>query len=85
VRLADGNTIGYDKLVLATGALPRLLPVPGAAADGVHYLRTREDADAIRSRFGDDRHLAVIGGGWIGLEVARPRAPPAPTAGSKPL
>ena len=70
VRLADGTSTGYDKLVLATGAVPRRLPLPGADAEGIHYLRTREDADAIRSRFGDGKRLAVIGGGWIGLEVA---------------
>jgi NADPH-dependent 2,4-dienoyl-CoA reductase/sulfur reductase-like enzyme len=70
VCLADGTTIGYDKLVLATGSVPRRPPLPGADADGVHTLRTREDADAIRSHFGDDKHLAIIGGGWVGLEVA---------------
>jgi NADPH-dependent 2,4-dienoyl-CoA reductase/sulfur reductase-like enzyme len=70
VLLADGDSLGYDKLVLATGAVPRRLPVPGADADGVHYLRTRDDSDAIRSAFGEGRRLVVIGGGWIGLEVA---------------
>ena len=70
VRLAEGSTLGYDKLVLATGALPRRLTLPGADADGVYYLRTREDADAIRARFGPDKRLAIVGGGWIGLEVA---------------
>ncbi|MEV0842547.1 FAD-dependent oxidoreductase [Actinocatenispora sera] len=70
VRLDDGEDLGYDKLVLATGAVPRRLPVPGGDADGVHYLRTRDDSDAIRSVFGEGRRLVVIGGGWIGLEVA---------------
>lgn len=70
VRLADGSTTGYDKLVLATGSLPRRLPVPGADAAGVHYLRTRDDADAIASCIRSGTRLAVIGGGWIGLEVA---------------
>jgi NADPH-dependent 2,4-dienoyl-CoA reductase/sulfur reductase-like enzyme len=70
VRLEDGSTVAYDKLVLATGATPRRLPAPGADAAGVHYLRTREDAEAIRSTFGPGRRLVVIGGGWIGLEVA---------------
>jgi NADPH-dependent 2,4-dienoyl-CoA reductase/sulfur reductase-like enzyme len=50
--------------------VPRRLPVPGADADGVHHLRTRDDSDAIRSAFGEGRRLVVIGGGWIGLEVA---------------
>ena len=70
VQLAGGDSLGYDKLVLATGAVPRRLPVPGADADGVHHLRTRDDSDAIRSVFGEGRRLVVIGGGWIGLEVA---------------
>jgi 3-phenylpropionate/trans-cinnamate dioxygenase ferredoxin reductase subunit len=70
VGLADGTTLDYDKLVLATGAQPRRLAVPGADADGVYYLRTREDADAIRACFGAGQRLVVIGGGWIGLEVA---------------
>ena len=70
VHMAGGDTIGYDKLLLATGAAPRLLSVPGADADGALYLRTREDADAIRAHFGDGKRLAIIGAGWIGLEVA---------------
>jgi 3-phenylpropionate/trans-cinnamate dioxygenase ferredoxin reductase component len=70
VGLADGAAIGYDKLVLATGARPRRLSLPGADAAGVHYLRTREDSDAIRACLGDGKHLIIIGGGWIGLEVA---------------
>lgn len=70
VRLDDGSTVGYDKLVLATGSTPRTLSLPGADATGVHVLRTREDADAIKAEFGEGRRLAVIGGGWIGLEIA---------------
>ncbi len=70
VQLEDGTTLEYDKLVLATGSTPRTLPLPGADADGVHTLRHRDDCDAIRSCFGDGRRLVVIGGGWIGLEVA---------------
>lgn len=70
VQLADGATIGYDKLVLATGSVPRQLSLPGADSAGVHYLRTREDSDAIRARFGTGKRLIIIGGGWIGLEVA---------------
>ena len=70
VGLADGAAIGYDKLVLATGARPRRLSLPGADAAGVHYLRTREDSDVIRACLGDGKHLIIIGGGWIGLEVA---------------
>jgi 3-phenylpropionate/trans-cinnamate dioxygenase ferredoxin reductase subunit len=70
VGLADGGAIVYDKLVLATGARPRRLSLPGADAAGVHYLRTRGDSDAIRACLGDGQRLIIIGGGWIGLEVA---------------
>jgi NADPH-dependent 2,4-dienoyl-CoA reductase/sulfur reductase-like enzyme len=70
VQLDGGEGVEYDKLLLATGSVPRRLPIPGADADGVHYLRTREDADAIRDLFGAGRRLVIIGAGWIGLEVA---------------
>ena len=70
VTLDDGTELGYDKLLLATGALPRRLSLPGADAEGVLYLRSREDSDAIRATFGAGRRLVVIGAGWIGLEVA---------------
>jgi NADPH-dependent 2,4-dienoyl-CoA reductase/sulfur reductase-like enzyme len=70
LTLDGGDTLGYDRLLLATGSVPRQLPLPGADADGVLYLRTREDADAIRARFGEGRRLVIIGAGWIGLEVA---------------
>ncbi|HET6877580.1 MAG TPA: FAD-dependent oxidoreductase [Jatrophihabitans sp.] len=70
IELAGGQRLGYGALVLATGSEPRKLPLPGADADGVHVLRTREDSEAIRDLFGAERRLAVIGAGWIGLEVA---------------
>jgi NADPH-dependent 2,4-dienoyl-CoA reductase/sulfur reductase-like enzyme len=70
VELADGSRVPYDALVLATGSEPRSVPLPGADADGVLMLRTREQSDAIRATFGAGRRLAIIGGGWIGLEVA---------------
>lgn len=70
VTLADGTTLGYDKLLLATGAMPRRLAVPGADASNVLYLRRHGDADAIRAVFGNGRQLVIIGAGWIGLEVA---------------
>ncbi|MQY20351.1 NAD(P)/FAD-dependent oxidoreductase [Nocardia macrotermitis] len=69
VELPDGSTLPYDKLALATGSRPRRLPLPGADARGVHHLRTIEDSDALIELFGSVRRLAVIGGGWIGLEV----------------
>lgn len=70
VELAGGERLDYDKLVLATGSVPRRLDIPGADADGVLYLRTRADSEAIRDSFGPGRRLVLIGGGWIGLEVA---------------
>jgi 3-phenylpropionate/trans-cinnamate dioxygenase ferredoxin reductase component len=70
VHLDGGEPVGYDKLLLATGAVPRRLSIPGADADQVLHLRTREDSDAIRACFGDDKRLVIIGAGWIGLEVA---------------
>jgi len=68
VQLADGERVRYDKLLLATGSSPRTLPVPGA--DSALYLRRIEDSEAISATFGAGRRLVVIGGGWIGLEVA---------------
>jgi 3-phenylpropionate/trans-cinnamate dioxygenase ferredoxin reductase component len=70
VELSDGSRLGYQKLLLATGATPRRLPLSGADASGVLYLRRIEDSDAIRSTLRPGARLAVIGGGWIGLEVA---------------
>ena len=68
VGLADGRRVPYETLVLATGAEPRRLPVPGA--ESALTLRTRADSDRIRATFGAGRRLAIIGAGWIGLEVA---------------
>jgi 3-phenylpropionate/trans-cinnamate dioxygenase ferredoxin reductase subunit len=65
VQLADGSVVGYDKLLLATGASPRRLP----GADSVQYLRTIEDSDQIKNVLAAGSRLAVIGAGWIGLEV----------------
>lgn len=70
VRLADGGRVSFDKLLLATGASPRRLTVPGAELDGVHYLRRIADADAIAEVIRGAGRLVVIGAGWIGLEVA---------------
>jgi 3-phenylpropionate/trans-cinnamate dioxygenase ferredoxin reductase subunit len=70
VTLASGQTVGYTKLLLTTGSSPRRLSIPGADADGVHYLRTVDDADALNSALVEGSSLAVVGGGWIGLEVA---------------
>jgi 3-phenylpropionate/trans-cinnamate dioxygenase ferredoxin reductase subunit len=70
VRLADGSTIEFDRLLLATGASPRRLTVPGASLDGVHYLRSARDADVIRAAAAAGGPMVVIGAGWIGTEVA---------------
>jgi 3-phenylpropionate/trans-cinnamate dioxygenase ferredoxin reductase subunit len=69
VRLADGARIAYDKLLLATGATPRPLPM-AAGLSHCFTLRTFDDALAIRSRLSAGHRLAVIGGGFIGLELA---------------
>jgi len=68
--LADGTALGYDKLVLATGARPRPLPIAGADAAGVHTLRTLDDTQAIAASLAAARRVVVIGGGFIGLEMA---------------
>ena len=68
VVLGDGTTVGYDDVVLATGAAPRMLP--GVALDGVHTLRTIDDCQALRDRLGPGVRVVVIGAGFIGLEVA---------------
>jgi 3-phenylpropionate/trans-cinnamate dioxygenase ferredoxin reductase subunit len=70
VTLASGEGIGYDKLLLATGAMPRLLPVPGASAEGVLYLRSVDDSERIREILPSASRVAIVGAGWIGLEVA---------------
>ncbi|WAC53538.1 NAD(P)/FAD-dependent oxidoreductase [Gordonia sp. SL306] len=70
VRLPDGSTVAYDKLLLATGSRSRRLDLPGADADGVHYLRTIDDAQRLSDAITDTTRVAIVGGGWIGLEVA---------------
>ena len=70
VHLQGGPRIAYDKLLIATGCRPRMLDLPGGHASDIHYLRSLQDALRIRSKLGRDRRLAVIGGGYIGLEVA---------------
>jgi 3-phenylpropionate/trans-cinnamate dioxygenase ferredoxin reductase subunit len=71
VVLADGARLGYAKLLLTTGSSPRLLAVPGSDLDGVRYLRRLPDADQLAGDLsGGGRRVVVVGGGWIGLEVA---------------
>jgi 3-phenylpropionate/trans-cinnamate dioxygenase ferredoxin reductase subunit len=68
--VVDGAAVPYDRLLLATGARPRRPTGPGADLDGVLTLRTMADADAIRARALTATSIVVVGGGWIGSEVA---------------
>ena len=70
VRLASGESVRYADLVLATGARPRALDIPGVDLPGVHSLRRIPDSLALKESFVEGRRLVVIGAGWIGLEVA---------------
>jgi 3-phenylpropionate/trans-cinnamate dioxygenase ferredoxin reductase subunit len=73
VGLDNGEWLRYDRLLLATGAEPRRLKVPGSELDGVLYLRTVEDSDALRQRLDRGGKVVIIGAGWIGAEVAASR------------
>jgi 3-phenylpropionate/trans-cinnamate dioxygenase ferredoxin reductase component len=70
VELASGERVGYDRLLLATGAAPRRLAVPGEDLGGVHYLRSRHDADTLAAAAARAEHVVVVGTGWIGSEAA---------------
>jgi NADPH-dependent 2,4-dienoyl-CoA reductase/sulfur reductase-like enzyme len=71
VTLAGGETVGYDRLLLATGSAPNPLPVPGGELAGVHLLRTVDQADALHAALAPGgRRVVLIGSGWIGMEVA---------------
>lgn len=70
VTLADGSSLGYGKLVWATGGAPRRLTCSGHDLAGVHTVRTRADVDRMMGELGDTSRAVVIGGGYIGLEAA---------------
>ncbi|HEU5418875.1 MAG TPA: FAD-dependent oxidoreductase [Streptosporangiaceae bacterium] len=70
VRLEDGSAVGYTRLLLATGASPRRLPVPGADLAGLLYLRTLADSEALLAALRRGGQVVIAGAGWIGLEVA---------------
>lgn len=70
VILDDGEAIGYERLLLATGAEARRLPLTGTGADTVLYLRRHEDAVAIRDALRPGTRAVIVGGGFIGLELA---------------
>jgi 3-phenylpropionate/trans-cinnamate dioxygenase ferredoxin reductase subunit len=70
VTLAEGRRIPYNRLLLATGAAPRTLSLPGAELNGVRYLREKGDSDGLRAAITSANRVVVIGSGWIGSEVA---------------
>jgi 3-phenylpropionate/trans-cinnamate dioxygenase ferredoxin reductase component len=70
VSLDDGGIVGYDILIIATGARARKLPIPGADLKGVLSLRSAADAEELKAALGPGKTLAVVGGGYIGLEAA---------------
>ena len=70
VTLESGETVPYDTLILATGATPKRLKLPGAELEGVQVLRSVADAEQLKLALGPGKRLAVIGGGYIGLEAA---------------
>jgi 3-phenylpropionate/trans-cinnamate dioxygenase ferredoxin reductase subunit len=70
VELDDGERLSFDRLLLATGSEPRRLAIPGAELDGVLYLRSVQDSDALRERLDRCRAVVVVGAGWVGAEVA---------------
>src|SRR5215210_2482382 len=70
LELDDGEQLSYGRLLLTTGAEPRRLSVPGAELDGVFYLRSVRNSDALRERLDRGGAVVVVGAGWIGAEVA---------------
>jgi 3-phenylpropionate/trans-cinnamate dioxygenase ferredoxin reductase subunit len=70
LTLQTDEQLVYDRLLLTTGSAPRRLSIPGSELEGVHYLRTLGDSDALRARLDAGGRLVVIGAGWIGCEVA---------------
>jgi len=70
VVTSAGETINYDKALLCTGSRPRLLNAPGIDLAGIHYLRGIADVDGIRAEMADAKTMIIVGGGYIGLEVA---------------
>jgi 3-phenylpropionate/trans-cinnamate dioxygenase ferredoxin reductase component len=70
VLLEGDRRLGYDRLLITTGAVPRRLDVPGADLDGIHYLRTLADSERLAARLQEGQRLVVVGSGWIGAEIA---------------
>lgn len=70
INLDNGETIAYEKLLISTGSRPRKLSTEGSDLSGIHYLRTMDDVDGIRADVKPGANLVIVGGGYIGLEVA---------------
>ena len=70
VTTEAGEAYDYEKLLIATGSRPRILNITGSDLAGIHYLRTVDDVDAIREAMGGAKSICIVGGGYIGLEVA---------------
>lgn len=70
VTTESGESYEYEKLLIATGSRPRILNIPGSDLEGIHYLRTIDDVDGIRGAFKNAKSICIVGGGYIGLEVA---------------
>src|SRR5690606_12777821 len=70
VLLSDNSVLKYGRLVLATGSHVRRLKAPGSDLKGIHYLHDIADADALRDQLVPGKRLVIVGGGYIGLEVA---------------
>ena len=70
VALSTGETLSYDHLLISTGSRPRKLSIEGSDLPGIHYLRTMDDVDGLREGMRPDANLVIVGGGYIGLEVA---------------
>ena len=70
LELDDGERLRYARLLLTTGAEPRRLEIPGGELEGVLYLRSVRDSDALRARLDQGGSVVVVGAGWIGAEVA---------------
>jgi len=70
VESSDGGSAAFDKLILCTGGRPVVPALPGVSSAAVHVLRTRDDALRLRAQLGPGKHVVIVGGGWIGLEVA---------------
>jgi 3-phenylpropionate/trans-cinnamate dioxygenase ferredoxin reductase subunit len=70
IATSTGSTLSYDKLLIATGSRPRILNIEGSDLEGLHYLRTVDDVDGLRTAMEAAKNVCIVGGGYIGLEVA---------------